>query len=110
VAAAEEFAADIVVVGSHGLSGFKSFLVGSVSRQVLQSAKQSVLIVRKPEQESDGDEPALPALECHLWRLLVGYDGSDSSEAAIDFCSDLDLTDSASIRLLTVLPMVRILR
>jgi nucleotide-binding universal stress UspA family protein len=110
VAAAEEFAADLIVVGSHGLSGFKSFLLGSVSSQVLQSAKQSVLIVRKPEQESDGDEPALPALEGHRWRLLVAYDGSDPSEAAIDFCSDLDLSDSASIRLLTVLPMVRMFR
>jgi nucleotide-binding universal stress UspA family protein len=110
VAAAEAFAADLIVVGSHGLSGFKSFLLGSVSSQVLQSAKQSVLIVRKPEQDSEGDQPDRPALEGHSWRLLVAYDGSDPSEAAVDFCSGLDLTDSASIRLLTVLPMVRMFR
>lgn len=110
VAAAEEHEADLIVVGSHGLTGFKRFLLGSVSNQVLQSAKHSVLIVRKAEEECDGDLPELPALEGHPWRLLVAYDGSDPSGKAIDFCMGLNLDEAASIEVLTVLPMVRLFR
>ena len=110
VAAAEEQEADLVVVGSHGLTGFKRFLLGSVSSQVLQSAKQSVLIVRKAEEECDGNQPEPPAPDGHPWRLLVCYDGSEPSDRAIDFCTRLDLDETASIEALTVLPMVRLFR
>lgn len=110
VAAAEEYEADLIVVGSHGLTGFKRFLLGSVSSQVLQSAKQSVLIVRKAEAACDGNHREPPALEGHPWRLLVAYDGSEPSDKAIDFCTALDLDKAASIEVLTVLPMVRLFR
>jgi nucleotide-binding universal stress UspA family protein len=38
--------ADLVVVGSRGLGGFKGLLVGSVSKQVLEHARCSVTLVR----------------------------------------------------------------
>jgi nucleotide-binding universal stress UspA family protein len=110
VAAAEEREADLIVVGSHGLTGFKRFLLGSVSNQVLQSANNSVLIVRKLEEDCDGSQPEPPAPAGHPWRLLVCYDGSTPSDKAIDFCTGLDLDDRASIEVLTVLPMVRLFR
>ena len=110
VAAAEEHEMDLVVVGSHGLTGFKRFLLGSVSNQVLQSARQSVLVVRKLEEDCDGNQPEPPAPEGHPWRFLVCYDGSEPSDKAIDFCTELDLDDEASIEVLTVLPMVRLFR
>lgn len=110
VAAAEEHRADLIVVGSHGLTGFKRFLLGSVSNQVLQSAKQSVLIVRKAEEECDGNHPGPPAPEGHSWRFLVCYDGSEPSKKAVDFCTELDLDETAAIEVLTVLPMIRLFR
>lgn len=110
IAAAGEIEADLIVVGSHGLTGFKRFLLGSVSNQVLQSADRSVLIVRKPEDDCDGANPDPPALNGHAWRMLVCYDGSDPAKQAVDFCSSLDLEANASIKLLTVLPMVRLFR
>ncbi len=109
VAAAEEDQADLIVVGSHGLTGFKRFLLGSVSNQVLQSAEHSVLVVRKPEEGCAGNHPEPPAAG-HPWRLLVCYDGSKPADAAVDFCASLDLDDAASIQILTVLPMVRLFR
>jgi nucleotide-binding universal stress UspA family protein len=110
VAAAEEFDADLIVVGAHGLAGFRRFLLGSVANQVLQSAPRSVLVVRKPEPECEGSRPELPALTGHPWRLLVCYDGSPPADKAVGFCTSLDLDDGALVRLLTVLPMVRLFR
>ena len=82
IEAAEEQDSDVIVIGSHGLTGFRRFLLGSVSNQVLQSAGRSVLIVRKPEEECDGEVRAQPPSADYPQRLLVGYDGSAHSEAA----------------------------
>ena len=44
--AAEEWGADLIVVGSHGRSGIPRFLLGSVAEFVARHAKCSVEIVR----------------------------------------------------------------
>lgn len=43
---AEEWRADLIVLGSHGRRGFERFLMGSVSDAVVRHAKCSVQIVR----------------------------------------------------------------
>ena len=43
---AERMAADLIVIGSRGLGGVTSVLLGSVSRGVLKHATRPVLIVR----------------------------------------------------------------
>jgi nucleotide-binding universal stress UspA family protein len=45
---AEEWNADLIVVGSHGQGGIESFLLGSVAESVARNAKCSVEIVRIP--------------------------------------------------------------
>jgi nucleotide-binding universal stress UspA family protein len=56
--------ADMIVVGSRGLSGVKSLLLGSVSRAVLQRASRPVLVApsaaRRPEKPAV-DTPFLSA-------------------------------------------------
>jgi nucleotide-binding universal stress UspA family protein len=44
---AEEYRADLVVSGSRGLGAIRGWLLGSVSRRLVQSASRSVLIVRE---------------------------------------------------------------
>jgi nucleotide-binding universal stress UspA family protein len=44
---ADEAKADLIVVGSRGLSGIRRFLLGSVSAKVSEHAKCSVMIVRE---------------------------------------------------------------
>jgi nucleotide-binding universal stress UspA family protein len=46
--AAAEVDADVVVMGTRGLSGVKSFLLGSVSHAVVQHADRAVLVVPSP--------------------------------------------------------------
>mgnify|MGYP003286414885 CR=1 FL=1 len=43
---AKKWAADLIVVGSHGRRGFKRFLLGSVSEAVAMNAHCSVVVVR----------------------------------------------------------------
>jgi nucleotide-binding universal stress UspA family protein len=49
---AQEWAADLIVVGSHGRRGFKRFLLGSVSEAVAMKAHCSVVVVRGPARSS----------------------------------------------------------
>jgi len=108
VMAAEETEADIIVVGSHGLTGIVRFLIGGVSSQVLQSAHCSVLIVRQPEDKQDEEHVAPP--HGRRWRLLVAYDDSAPARKAVEFCASLPLNDLAEVEVLTVLPVVTMFR
>jgi nucleotide-binding universal stress UspA family protein len=49
---AKKWAADLIVVGSHGLRGFKRFLLGSVSEAIATNAHCSVVVVRDPARPS----------------------------------------------------------
>lgn len=49
---AQKWAADLIVVGSHGRRGFKRFLLGSVSEAVAMNAHCSVVVVRSPARPS----------------------------------------------------------
>lgn len=43
---ADEIHADLIIVGSRGLSGIREFVLGSVSHNVVQHAKAPVLVVK----------------------------------------------------------------
>jgi nucleotide-binding universal stress UspA family protein len=45
---AKEWAADLIVMGSHGYTGLKRLLIGSVAQAVVSHAPCSVEVVRKP--------------------------------------------------------------
>jgi nucleotide-binding universal stress UspA family protein len=49
---ARKWGADLIVVGSHGLKGFKRALMGSVSTAVIRDAECSVQVVRMPLHKS----------------------------------------------------------
>jgi nucleotide-binding universal stress UspA family protein len=48
LAEAEAVDADLIVLGTRGLGGVKSFLLGSVSHEVVQHADRAVLVVPSP--------------------------------------------------------------
>ena len=64
--------AQMIVIGSRGLGGFRGLLLGSVSAQVAAHADCPVLVSR------DGGSHASP-------RVVVGIDGSEAAEDATAF-------------------------
>ena len=77
--------ADLAVVGSRGLGGFRGLLVGSVGVQVASSASCPVVVIRKPPSESAST-------------IVVGVDGSELSLAALDFAFDMAERRGWSVR------------
>ncbi len=51
IAAAREFEADMIVMGTHGYSGVKHVLLGSTAEKVVRKAPCPVLTVRPDERE-----------------------------------------------------------
>ena len=48
IRAAEELHADLIIIGSHGRTGFKKLFLGSVAQSLLGETHVPVLIVRQP--------------------------------------------------------------
>ncbi len=95
---AQEWRADLIVVGSHGKSGLAGRLIlGSVSQRVLYEAECSVRIGR------EGTQDHISSL-----RLLVGVDGSSHSRAAVEAISRRRWPEGTQVRLLTVVDTIMV--
>lgn len=86
--AAEAFAPDVIVVGSHGHSILGRFQLGSISQKVLAEAKSSVRIAR-------GKVEVDPA----PGRIIIGFDGSRGAHAAIDSVKEREWPVETEVRL-----------
>lgn len=84
---ARRLKADLILIGSRGLSDFRGFLLGSTSRQVASIAPCSVLVVKQP----------LP----QLTRVLLAVDDSKHSRAAARFLRTRILPESATTTILS---------
>ena len=108
LAAAEEIDADLIILGSHGSGLARRFLLGSVSDGVLESAKCSVLIVKK--QPGDSNEMPVEAGVKPPCRILLAYDQSDATREALDLCAALPLDPASAIKVLAVMPLITAFR
>jgi nucleotide-binding universal stress UspA family protein len=71
---------DIIVMSSHGLTGFKRWALGSVAQKVVRHSPVPVLLLRE-----GGPRPAdLHSDATHPFRALVALDGSPLAEAALE--------------------------
>jgi nucleotide-binding universal stress UspA family protein len=78
---------DLIVMSTHGRSGFNKWILGSVTERVLHSAPCPVLAIRS-------DQP--------ITRLLIALDGSQLAEKAIEPALALADTLKARVTLLRV--------
>lgn len=73
--------ADMVVTATHGRSGFKRLLVGSVTEKLIKTLHCPILILHT----QDNDFIAPTGLEFKLKKILVGCDFSPDASLAFDY-------------------------
>ena len=93
---AKTFAADLIVVGSHGRTGLSELVLGSVSRAVMHHAPCSVRIIRD----------ASAASEASGGNVLLAVDDSQYSDRLIDHVLALPWSAKTKFRLFHVVPEI----
>ena len=89
--------ADLIVIGTHGRSGFDRFVLGSVAEKVLRKSCCPVLTV--PPHIPEAVPRRLDAME----RIVCGIDFSASSLRALEYASSLAAQSGARVTVLHVL-------
>lgn len=87
---AEEWEADLIVVGSHGRSALGRLILGSVSQRVVTGAACSVRVAR--HQAKEKDSPV---------RIVIGVDASPGAEAAVRAVAARTWPKNSEVRLVT---------
>ena len=101
LAQAGRLRADLIVMGTHGRSGFQRLFLGSVAEKVLRSATEPVLTVGLPALDNAGATPVFT-------RIVCAIDFSECSLAAFHYALSLAEGTQAHITALNVLDWIPI--
>ena len=71
--AADDWNAELVIVGSEGVSAVERILLGSVSKRVVTESRRSVRVARSVERKKIDAPP----------KLIIGVDGSPAAQEAV---------------------------
>lgn len=101
---------DLIVMCSHGRTGFKRWALGSIAQKVARYSTQPVLVV-------NGGHTTLPApteVATHPISVLVGLDGSPLAEKvllpAAQLCAALNAPGKGTLHLLRVVEIIQAMR
>ena len=100
LAAADQLTPDLIVMGTHGRSGFQHLMLGSVAEKVLHKARCPVLTVPPKTPE------AVPAGPMPFARILCGVDFSECSLAALRHACSLASEAGACLDILSVVQLI----
>ena len=92
IEAATEWPADLIVVGSHGRTGFSKLLLGSVSQAIINHSPCSVRVVKTPEKKSE-----------ETFKVLICLEDSKFSKKAFENLLNYQWPKNCSFSLCTVL-------
>ena len=95
---AGEKGVDLAVAASHGRSGLKRLILGSVTERLMRTLPCPLLVVRSPEHgfvESPGQE-------IRLKQIMVGHDFSSDSDLALKYGLSLAQEFQAALHLIHV--------
>jgi len=95
LAAADEFDADLLVLGTHGRSGFERLALGSVAEKTVRRSTRPVCVV--PSREDAVVRTGTPS------RVVCATDFSESSLHAVSYGQLLTTTAPAALSLVTVI-------
>lgn len=93
---ARELPADLIVMGTHGRSGFERLMLGSITEKVLRRATCPVLSVPRPVPD------AVPAPPVLFKRILCATDFSAPAARALDYACTLAQEADAVLTVLHV--------
>lgn len=96
LAAARDLDSDAIVMATHGRSQMAAFLLGSVSRELVQMTNRPLVLVRP------GQGPRLDAASPALRRIVVTLDGSAFAERVLPYAVGLARDHQAEIIALAV--------
>lgn len=99
LAKAETLPADLVVMGTHGRSGFERLVLGSVTERVVRKASCPVLTVPKAVPD------AVPAPPVHFKRIICPVDFSDCSMHALNYAMSLAQEVDAHLTVMHVIEL-----
>jgi nucleotide-binding universal stress UspA family protein len=99
VSRAHTTGADLIVIGTHGRSGFERLMLGSVAEKVLRKATCPVLTVPA------GAPDVVPRDTTSTRRILCPIDFSQSSESALGYAAELAREAQARLTVLHVLEL-----
>ena len=100
---AQTWNADLVVVGSRGLSGISELLIGSVSNYVLHHAPCSVLVIHGETEAADRSDDKDNRDRTQPRRILVAMDKSDIARRAMANAVEMAKLYRAEIRLIHII-------
>jgi len=104
---AKDHEADVIVMCSHGDTGLKRWLLGSVAEKVIRHSPVPVLVLREGTEVLTDTSPE----ERHAMRILVPLDGSSLAEEALKPAAYLSAALShpwpAELRLVQILPLIQ---
>ncbi|MEV7144102.1 universal stress protein [Streptomyces tauricus] len=93
--------AELLVLGSRGMSGLGGFLLGSVGQAVVAQAERPVVLVRAGEQAADEhamDPSGIPSAASPFRPVLLGLDTDNPHDTVIEFAFDAALRRESGLR------------
>ena len=90
LSAAANYRADLIVVGSQGLSAFSRYVLGSVSQKLLTEAACSVRISRAPVEGDSSSQ-----------RIVIGFDGSAGAIAAANSVAERNWPAGTEVKMIS---------
>lgn len=93
--------AELLVLGSRGLSGIGGFMVGSVGLAVIAHADRPVVVVRAGEQapdEHETDPAGIPSTATPFRPVVLGLDIDSPDEELIGFAFEAAVRRGTSVR------------
>jgi len=101
LALAEMQAVNLIVMGTHGLSGVDRLMLGSVTEKVLRKARCPVLVVRKPAH--DFVSPGEKGDPINIKKIVLCMDFSKHAQHALNHAFSIAKQYNAELTLLHVL-------
>ncbi len=99
----QSWSADLLIAGSHGRSGFKKILLGSISMTLLAKAQCSVLLVKPDlvqgdESSNSTNKTTTPIIS----RILIAMDETEVSDELITFVTQHIWSKAAQFKIISV--------